>query len=129
MMREAVPHMIAQGRGSVVNVTAASSGAFSKEPVHHDRLLLYSLTKSGMNRLTTYMAQELREHDIAVNGLSPGVVLSDRMIGSGPIPGAKPATPEVLGPAMLYLAAQTASRMTGQIVHTDAFERDWPFVS
>jgi hypothetical protein len=38
----------------------------------------------------------------------------------------KPATPEVLGPALVYLARQTADTLTGQILHTDEFQKSWP---
>ena len=38
----------------------------------------------------------------------------------------KPATPEVLGPALLYLAQQTVETLTGQMLHTDEFQKSWP---
>jgi hypothetical protein len=31
-----------------------------------------------------------------------------------------------MGPALIYLAQQTAETMTGQIVHTDLFRKSWP---
>jgi len=38
----------------------------------------------------------------------------------------KPCTPEVMGPALLYLAQQSAETMTGQMLHTDTFRKEWP---
>jgi 3-oxoacyl-[acyl-carrier protein] reductase len=130
-MREAVPHMIRAGWGSVVNITAGASGAFPNTGGAHPNLLLYALTKAGINRLTTFMADELRPHGIAVNALSPGVVRTDIWDTLAGTPGiddraGKPATPEVLGPALLHLAAQDSSGLTGQVLHTDAYGIAWP---
>ena len=76
------------------------------------------------------MAAELKPYGIAVNCLSPGVVLSESALKSNPQVAAagthKPATPEVLGPALLYLAQQTAETLTGQMLHTDEFQKSWP---
>ncbi|MFC4595797.1 SDR family NAD(P)-dependent oxidoreductase [Sphingobium tyrosinilyticum] len=130
-IREAAPQMIAQQGGSIVNITAGASGAFPGTNGAHEGMLLYGVTKAALNRLTTFLADELKPHGIAVNALSPGVVRTDiwESLASAERVAAmsgKPATPEILGPALLYLAAQTADGMTGQIVHTDRFGHEWP---
>jgi NAD(P)-dependent dehydrogenase (short-subunit alcohol dehydrogenase family) len=38
----------------------------------------------------------------------------------------KPPTPEVLGPAVICLAQQTAETLTGQVLHTDDYQQSWP---
>jgi enoyl-[acyl-carrier-protein] reductase (NADH) len=38
----------------------------------------------------------------------------------------KPCTPEAVGPALLYLAGQTAEGITGEVLHTDEFGKSWP---
>ena len=130
-IREAAPHMIERRRGSIVNITAGASGHFPNTGGAHEGMLLYALTKAALNRLTTFMADELSPHGIAVNALSPGVVRTDvwNELGTAEQVAAmtgKPATAEVLGPPLLYLAAQDAGGTTGQIVHSDTFGRDWP---
>jgi NAD(P)-dependent dehydrogenase (short-subunit alcohol dehydrogenase family) len=76
------------------------------------------------------MAEELREYGVAVNALNPGIVLSDTALASRPSlrtsGEGKPCTPQALGPALLYLAEQTADGLTGQILHTDEFGDTWP---
>jgi NAD(P)-dependent dehydrogenase (short-subunit alcohol dehydrogenase family) len=76
------------------------------------------------------MAHELRPHGIAVNALSPGTVLTDTAAAINPRAATssayKPATPEVLGPALVALAQQTADTLTGQILHTDDHPTTWP---
>ena len=92
--------------------------------------LSYGLSKAALNRLSYFMAAELRPFGIAVNCLSPGMVASESALKSNPhveTSGThKPATPEVLGPALLYLAQQTADTLTGQMLHTDEFGKNWP---
>ena len=38
----------------------------------------------------------------------------------------KPATPEVMGPPIVYLAAQTGDTLTGRILHHNEFGKSWP---
>lgn len=127
-IRQAAPHMIRQGSGSIINITAASGNLTPNS--NHPRMLAYAVSKAALNRLTYFMAAELAPHGIAVNSLSPGVVATPSALKARPEAATagthKPATPEVLGPAMLYLAKQTAPVLTGRILHTDEYEKNWP---
>jgi len=128
------PHMIRQKSGSIINMTSGSAQFWPKGHPGHEELLLYCVTKAALNRMSTFLAEELKEHGIAVNALSPGAVLTDTWIAVDPKATdeaaasgwAKQCTPEVMGPAMLYLAQQTAETMTGKILHTDEFRKSWP---
>jgi NAD(P)-dependent dehydrogenase (short-subunit alcohol dehydrogenase family) len=94
----------------------------------YDGTLVYAVAKAGLNRLSFFMSEELRPWGIAVNALSPGFVATDTALEKNPklkALGGKDATPEVLGPALLHLAVQTAETMTGQILHTDDFGKSW----
>jgi len=133
-MRHAAQQMIRQRSGSIINLTSASANVTPKGSAGHEGLGLYGVTKAALNRLSTFMAEELKEYGIAVNAISPGGVLTDTWAQVDPEAFAaakengfgKPPTPEVMGPAVLYLAQQTAETMTGQIVHTDTFRKSWP---
>jgi 3-oxoacyl-[acyl-carrier protein] reductase len=129
-IREAAPHMIRQRSGSVVNVTARAAGFTPKGDRASDGTLVYAVSKAALNRLTYFMAEELKPHGIAVNALSPGIVATDTVVAAHPEVArsavAKRPTPEVLGPALLHLARQTADGLTGQILHTDEFGTGWP---
>ena len=80
------------------------------------------------------MAEDLGAYGIAVNAMSPGAVLTDTWANVDPDAYAeaetsgwgKPPTPEVMGPALLYLAHQTAETLTGAILHNDEFGKSWP---
>lgn len=127
-IREVVPHMKEQGSGSIINITAGAGALLPKS--NYPGMLPYAVSKAGLNRLTYFMSAELERHGIAVNSLSPGVVLSEAALKANPEVGKagthKAATPEVLGPALVFLAQQTAQTLTGQILHTDEFGKSWP---
>jgi NAD(P)-dependent dehydrogenase (short-subunit alcohol dehydrogenase family) len=133
-MKYVAPHMIRQKSGSIINMTSASAQFWPKGHPGHEELLLYCITKAALNRMSTFMAEELREHGVAVNALSPGAVLTDTWIAVDPKATdeaaasgwGKPCTPEVMGPAMLHLAQQNASGITGQILHNDEYRKSWP---
>jgi NAD(P)-dependent dehydrogenase (short-subunit alcohol dehydrogenase family) len=66
--RLAVPLMLERGGGKIINVI--SGLAFHALPP----LGAYSVAKAGVAHLTRIMAEELRGHNIQVNGLDPGVM-------------------------------------------------------
>lgn len=127
-IRQAAPHMMRQRSGSIVNITALVGSLTPKS--NYPGFLIYGVSKAALNRLSYFMAAELKPYGIAVNCLSPGVVASESALKSDPQVATsgthKPATPEVLGPALLYLAQQTAETLTGQMLHTDEFQKSWP---
>ena len=127
-IRSVAPYMARQRSGSIVNITAMAAGFLPKG--HRGQgSVAYAVSKAALNRLSYYMAEELKPHGVAVNALSPGVVRTDTALTlnpKAPPEWGKPATPEVLGPALLYLAEQTAETLTGQTLHTDEFGQSWP---
>ena len=127
--RQAARHMIRQKAGSIINITAKAGDLNRWTPYPNDPTLVYATTKAALNRVTVALADELKPHGIAVNALSPGVVATDTALAATPNLrklGGKPDTAEVLGPALLYLAQQTAATLTGQILYTDEFGTAWP---
>ena len=64
---QAVPRMLANGGGVIVNVTsgAAVRAGFLNQP--------YGVSKAGLDRLTLGLAAEFRDRNIACIGLSPSI--------------------------------------------------------
>ncbi len=133
--KHVLPIMIAQKSGSVINLTSRTSMIMPFEGwTPALELLVYAVTKAGVNRLTTYLAGEVAPHNIAINALVPGMIvtdgLRDAMDDDYDFDHDKvnwlPATPDVLGPALLYLAKQSAQTFSGRIVITDEFGDTWP---
>jgi NAD(P)-dependent dehydrogenase (short-subunit alcohol dehydrogenase family) len=127
-IRQTARHMMRQRSGSIINITALVGSLTPKS--NYPGFLVYGVSKAALNRLSYFMAAELKPYGIAVNCLSPGVVASEAALKANPQVATagthKPCTPEVLGPALLCLAQQTAETLTGQMLHTDEFQKSWP---
>ena len=127
-IREVAKPMIRQRSGSIINITAAVGTMTPR--TNYPGFLAYGVSKAALNRLSYFMASELKPHGIAVNSLSPGVVASESALRANPNVAQsgthKPCTPEVLGPALIHLALQSAETLSGEILHTDEFGKSWP---
>ena len=124
----------ASGVGSIVNITSLAALPTARDTPAHTDLMLYGVTKAALDRLTTYFAAELKPYGIAVNGLSPGGVLTETWKRVAPedyaeaerTGKARRPVPEDMGPALICLAGQTADTITGRILHTNDFGTAWP---
>ena len=114
MIREVLPIMIAQGGGRIVTI---SSGAGSTNP--RGVMGPYAATKAAVDRLTINVAVDVREHNIAVNTWQPGILATDMN------PGREAAPVDVIEESIIFLLAQDASTITGQLVRRDRFGVDW----
>jgi len=121
--------MTGQGRGSIVNV--ASTGGEVAVP----RLSVYGMTKAGVIHLTKTAAAEFGPDGIRVNAVAPGFVATPMVAASYTGPDGEPdpaardelfsnrariaalgtiGTTRDMALAMLYLASDASSFMTGQ---------------
>ncbi len=71
-MRQALPHMIAAGRGAIVNISSIAAWETSEE---HGAA--YSAAKAGVMALTRVAAAENGRHGIRVNAVAPGLIYND----------------------------------------------------
>jgi NAD(P)-dependent dehydrogenase (short-subunit alcohol dehydrogenase family) len=117
----AVPHMIRQGRGRVINLTS-SGGLFGIPSLSH-----YGMAKAGIMGFTFVLARELKSQGITVNAIAPGA--QTRMSGrvfpdnaravmeawgfgaAGRVGGA-----EQVAAVIAYLGSDAAAEITGQLV-------------
>ncbi|MSQ26295.1 MAG: SDR family oxidoreductase [Dehalococcoidia bacterium] len=134
--KHVLPHMIKQRSGSIINLSSTGTlmGGSGKGNAVSKDLLYYHMSKAAINRMTTFLADEVSEYGIAVNALTPGGNKTpgmDDAMGADfdyaadrrPLP---PPTPERLGPPLIWLAQQTAATYTGKIVTTPDFRKTWP---
>jgi NAD(P)-dependent dehydrogenase (short-subunit alcohol dehydrogenase family) len=125
----AVPHMVQQGGGSIVNITSAAATVTTMP-----HLVMYSITKAALDRLSTWLASEYKAQNIAVNSLSPGPVITEVLKLEMPADydwdnkryGWRPATAEYLGPPIVHLARQDARGITGKVLRVPDFGKSWP---
>ena len=66
MTRLATPHMVAQRKGRVINMSSVAGKAYCDIVAAH-----YAATKAALIGLTRHWAAELGEYDVTVNGLAP----------------------------------------------------------
>jgi NAD(P)-dependent dehydrogenase (short-subunit alcohol dehydrogenase family) len=119
MARAAVPHLVP---GSAIINTGSVTGIEGSAA-----LLDYSMTKGGIHAFTRSLAGSLIKKGIRVNCVAPGPVWtplnpSDKeaedvsKFGSK-VPMKRPAQPEEIAPAYVFLASpQTSSYITGEIL-------------
>ena len=117
-----VPVMIKQGRGSIINI-----GSRMGDDPSQGGGVLYSASKAAVHMFSYCLAEELGDHNIAVNILSPGPLRTE---GSAAIPWTQRdwhlrVDPDVVGLSAVYLALQDAQSMTGQLVLRTEFGRTW----
>ena len=119
-----LPHMIAQGRGSVINV-ASTTGA-------HDacaHAVAYVSSKGGVTLLTRAMAIDHAKQGVRVNAICPGPTdtpmlrkaLTPEQLEAfaKTFPMGRLGRPEELAGAAVFLASDDASFVTGALFYVD----------
>jgi NAD(P)-dependent dehydrogenase (short-subunit alcohol dehydrogenase family) len=123
--REAAKHMIARGGGGKL-IAISSIGEIYGMP----RQVPYAASKGGLGSLVRSLAVELARHDIQVNGVQPGWIVTD---ATRPLldwkamndtivhrtPARRWGTPEDLAGACVYLASDAARFHTGDTLRVD----------
>jgi glucose 1-dehydrogenase len=116
--------MAGAGGGKIVNI----SSVHDVEPLRNRAI--YSITKGGLLMLVKSLALELAEHNIYVNGISPGAILTDmnrahltdparreRLMAN--IPLKRIGDPEDVVGAAVFLASAESDYITGTTIYVD----------
>ena len=116
-----VPGMIKRGRGCIINTASVQALATGQTAP-------LAAAKAGALGLTRDMARDLGPHNIRVNGVAPGCILTpmmDRSLERGSDPGAakgkmqfviplrRLGRPKVIAQVVLFLASDLASYVSG----------------
>ena len=117
--RAAVKHMLSAKKGRIINISSMwgqTGGACE---------VAYSASKAGVIGLTKALAKELAPSGITVNCICPGVIDTPMMSGfsnedksliAEDIPVGKFGTPEDVANAVAFLASDSSSYITGQVI-------------
>jgi len=116
--------MLKQGSGAIINISSASAGP----PL--SKAFTYSVAKAGIKNLTQNMAREWAEKGVRVNALRPGFFPTEwskekfitperKQAILGHTPMARYGSPNELVGAVLWLASDAASFVTGAEIVVD----------
>ncbi len=124
-MKAAYPHLVAGGHGRVINIASVTF------LTGQGRLLDYVSSKGGMIGFTRTLARDVGKDGITVNAVTPGAILTEAelvmfpdqaavaqlMAGLQSIP--RRGLPEDVANAVVFLASDEASFITGQTINVD----------
>ena len=128
MMRVCIPEMKKRGGGSIINMSSVQ-GAMG-----FDGYAAYAPSKGGINALTWQSAVEMAPHGIRINAVAPGTImtpLNEKLFASMDDPSelidswnkAHPlgrfGYPPEVAEAVLFLASDRASFITGDVLRVD----------
>jgi NAD(P)-dependent dehydrogenase (short-subunit alcohol dehydrogenase family) len=130
LSQQALPHLRAQGRGWILNISSATADLPPPAPYDdEDRYIrfnrdghatLYGTTKAALDRLTAGWAVELSRENIAVNALAPvGAVASEGALAVGGWDARDHVEPvEAMAEAALQLCHRPAGELSGNVVRS-----------
>lgn len=117
--RRALPHMIRNHSGRIVNISSMWGQVGGSCEVH------YSAAKAGLIGLTKALAQEVGLSGITVNCVAPGVIQTEMLSAystedlhdlAAETPTGTLGTPEDVARAVFFLAQKSSNFITGQVL-------------
>lgn len=122
LVERALPHLVASGNGSILNVISPAAYLFSQNQA------MYGAAKAGLMALTRATAGAYATRGVRVNALAPGTVNTDMVRNNPPEAQQSMANAaamkrmadpdEMVGPALLLLS-DAGSFITGQVLFAD----------
>jgi NAD(P)-dependent dehydrogenase (short-subunit alcohol dehydrogenase family) len=125
-------HMVAKGKGSIVNL-GSMSGLIVNRP---QSAASYMVSKGAVHMLTKALAVEWAPLGVRVNALAPGYVATDMTlkmrdrpelfnVWMDMTPMARCGEPQEIASAILFLASPASSYVTGAILSIDGGYTAW----
>ncbi len=132
--KTAADPMSRQGKGSIINVSPSTGRLGCPGSAH------YAAAKAGIVNLTRTLSMEWAALGIRVNAIAPGPVNTDKyvaMLNSIPgyyeklvqtVPMGRLGALEEIPPAVVYLASDASSYVTGQTLNIDGGQQSLPMI-
>lgn len=119
--------MVKQKSGAIINITSIAMGGMG---VGFPNIVHYSASKGGIVAMTEALALELASFNIRVNAIAPGAIDTPMMASSEQDPKTMEGTlaripmhrigkPEEISNAVLFLASDRSSYITGSTIIVD----------
>lgn len=117
-------HMVERGSGNIVNIGSISALIVNRPQMQP----AYNASKAAVHHLTKSLAAEWAPYGVRVNAMAPGYIKTAMSPVDDPqfyrywiddAPQKRYATPDELGGAMVFLASDASSFVTGSILVID----------
>jgi 3-oxoacyl-[acyl-carrier protein] reductase len=127
--RRVAREMMARRAGHIVNIgsVAGLSGRATEA--------IYATAKAAVHEYTRCLAAQLRPHNVYVNAIAPGPVVTPRFLASRRIDEAmtvkggtleRYGQPQEIAEVVSFLASSAASYISGQVLRADGGGQLWP---
>lgn len=117
-------HMVERRKGVIINMSSVNAVLAIPNQVP------YAVSKGGMNQLTKVMSLALAPHNVRVNGIGPGTILTDlartimtdeaakrKILSRTPI--GRCGEPSEIASIAVFLATEDSSYLTGHTIYAD----------
>ncbi len=120
--KAALRPMIRQRWGRIINIASVAGLVGNAGQAN------YAAAKAGLIAFTKSVAKEVASRNVTANAVAPGLVATEMTAGLTAeqeqavlqlAPLGRPATPEEVAPAVVYLASEEATYVTGSVLTID----------
>ncbi len=127
--REVAPEMMARKAGRIVNI-GSIAGLYGRSDG-----VIYAAAKAAVHEYSRCLADQLRPHNVTVNVVAPGGIVTPRFLATRPIDQSKMKEdgtllrygwPEEIAATVTFLASDGASYISGQVLRVDGGGQLWP---